>query len=267
VARVGDLQTEEIQSWLDHMANADLAVSTIRVRQSTLSSLCTWLVKRSVLTQNPVAKMDRPPHRKEPPRQVPGPEIMDRLVRAARDRKRARDLALFLILRFSGMRRGSVARLCVRSLYREWGLRGVPVKGGKTRDIPLPAAVMQYLHAYVQNVVARENGPVTPDTPLFWSAWGRRHEGTVRRPMTGQNLWRLCKVYGRLIGYPELKPHDLRHGVAMEMYSQHHDLEQVRALLGHTRIDTTQIYAQIQPAQLKQSVSFYETKALEALRT
>src|SRR4029077_18064368 len=35
------------------------------------------------------------------------------------------------------------------------------------------------------------------------------------------------------IGYPELKPHDLRHGVAMEVYGEHHDLEQVRALLGH----------------------------------
>jgi hypothetical protein len=25
---------------------------------------------------------------------------------------------------------------------RRWGLRNVPVKGGKTRDIPLPTAVM-----------------------------------------------------------------------------------------------------------------------------
>src|SRR5262249_592710 len=37
-------------------------------------------------------------------------------------------------------------------------------------------------------------------------------------PMTGKNLWRLCKTYGRQIGYPQLKPHDLRHGVAMEVY-------------------------------------------------
>jgi site-specific recombinase XerD len=50
--------------------------------------------------------------------------------------------------------------------------------------------------------------------------------------MTGKNIWRLCKVYGRLIGQPQLKPHDLRHGVAMEMLEQDHDLEQVRALLG-----------------------------------
>jgi len=69
--------------------------------------------------------------------------------------------------------------------------------------------------------------------------------------MTGKNLRRLTKYYGRSIGVPELKPHDLRHGVAMEMYGEHGDLEKVRALLGHQRIDTTQIYASIRPTQLK----------------
>ena len=86
-------------------------------------------------------------------------------------------------------------------------------------------------------------------------------------PMTGKNIWRLCKVYGRLIGCPTLKPHDLRHGVAMEVLEQHHDLEEVRALLGHSRIDTTQVYANIRPAQLKRAVAFYERKAIAMLTT
>jgi site-specific recombinase XerD len=51
----------------------------------------------------------------------------------------------------------------------------------------------------------------------------------------------------------------------MEVYEQHGDLEQVRGILGPARTDTTQVYAQIRPAHLKQSVSFYEGKALEAL--
>jgi hypothetical protein len=51
----------------------------------------------------------------------------------------------------------------------------------------------------------------------------------------------------------QLKPHDVRHGVAMEMYGEHGDLEKVRALLGHQRIDTPQIYASIRPTQLKRS--------------
>ena len=79
--------------------------------------------------------------------------------------------------------------------------------------------------------------------------------------MKGKNVWRLCRVYGRMIGYPELKPHDLRHGVAMEVLEQHHDFQQVRA----PRIDTTQIYTSIRPTQLKRAMSFYERRAAKML--
>jgi site-specific recombinase XerD len=165
------------------------------------------------------------------------------------------------------MRRESVATLRVHHLDGTWGLRGVRVKGGKKRDIPLPAAVMQFMSVYVEHFLVRHVERIEPDTPLFWSSWGRRGVGKTKAPMTGKNIWRLCKVYGRMIGYPELKPHDLRHGVAMEVLEQHHDLEQVRALLGHARIDTTQIYASIRPPQLKRAVSFYEEQATRMLST
>ena len=56
-ARVTDLTSSVIQAWMDDMACADLALSTMRVRQSTVSSLCAWLVKRDVLVANPVAKL------------------------------------------------------------------------------------------------------------------------------------------------------------------------------------------------------------------
>jgi site-specific recombinase XerC len=45
---------------MDAIASDDLALSTMRSRQSTLSSLCNWLVKRSLLSANPVARLDRP---------------------------------------------------------------------------------------------------------------------------------------------------------------------------------------------------------------
>ncbi|MGH7366347.1 MAG: tyrosine-type recombinase/integrase [Candidatus Rokuibacteriota bacterium] len=192
---------------------------------------------------------------------------MDALIRAAQKRQRPRDLAIVLILRYSGMRRESVATLRVRNLDRRWGVRNVPVKAGKTRDIPLPALVMAFLEACVTEYLPTVVETITPETPLFWSTFGQRRQGLVRHPMEGKSiwLWRLCKTYGRLIGYPMLKPHDLRHGVAMEVYEQHHDLKQVRGLLGHTRIETTQLYAQIRPPGLKQAVAFYEAQALDVL--
>jgi site-specific recombinase XerC len=98
----------------------------MRVRQSTLSSLCSFLVKRGHLDTNPVARLDRPPHRREAPRQVPGSAILDALLKAGSAAARPRDLAIFLILRYSGMRRESVATLRARTLDRRWGLRNVP---------------------------------------------------------------------------------------------------------------------------------------------
>jgi site-specific recombinase XerD len=254
VGRVSDMTQSTVQAWMDDMAACDLVLSTMRIRQSTVSSFCTWLVKRHVIPANPVMGMDRPPHRLEVPKQVPTASLMDRLIETAQRRQRSRDVAIFLILRYTGMRRESVATLQARHL------------DGKTRDIPLPESVMRYLHTYLEQIVVPKIGLLIPEMPLFWSTWGKRGVGTHRSPMTGKNIWRLCKVYGRLMGYPMLKPHDLRHGVAVEVLERHHDLEQVRALLGHARIDTTQIYTMIRPAKLKEAVLFYEEPARQLLK-
>ena len=60
-----------VQRWMDDMAAADLALSTMRSRQSTLSGLCAWLVKRETLADDPVAKLDRPCYERTPPTPVP----------------------------------------------------------------------------------------------------------------------------------------------------------------------------------------------------
>ncbi len=230
VARLSDLSKAVIQDWMDEMAARDLSLGTIRSRQSTLSSFCSWLVKREALAVNPIAGMDRPPHRIEPPKQVPTPALMGALIEAARKRQRPRDVAVFLILRFWGMRRESVATLQARHLDALWGLRWVR---GQRR------AHERYSVARTGDAVSaclrRAGGYAvchdghTGDAALLVCV-GRRSLGKQQAPMTGENIWRLCKLYGWMIGYPMLKPHDLRHGVAMEVLERRHDLEQVRAL-------------------------------------
>jgi integrase len=85
-----------------------------------------------------VAKLDRPPYERTAPRQAPGAELMDALIKAAKRRKRPRDIAMFLILRYTGMRRESVATLRVRHLDGDWGLRGVYTKGARRAISPCP---------------------------------------------------------------------------------------------------------------------------------
>ena len=133
---------------------------------------------------------------------------MDALVKAAQQRQPPRDLAIFLTLATQECG-GSRCHASSPNPGPPVGLRKVPVKGRKTRDIPLPTAVMEYLNRYVSQCLPTEVEDIKPDTPLFWSTFGQRRQGSVRRPMEGKNIWRFCKTYGCMIGYPMLKPHDL----------------------------------------------------------
>ena len=82
-ACVGDLEPATIQAWMDKWRPrmwplAPCASGSRRSRACALS----WL-KRGHLDTDPVARLDRPPHRGEGPRQVPASAIMDALVKAA----------------------------------------------------------------------------------------------------------------------------------------------------------------------------------------
>jgi integrase/recombinase XerD len=182
-ATIDDLTPARVRAWMASMASQDLALSTMRVRQSTLSSFCLWLVKRDLLATNPVEKLDRPKLQRTSPPGVPEATLMDALVDAVIKRGRPRDIGMFMILRYTGMPRESVATLKVKHLDRTGWLRGVLVKGGTTRDIPVPASVVAYLLTYTKEVLPKIAGHVTPDTPLFWSKWGRRVVGRTMQPM------------------------------------------------------------------------------------
>ena len=111
LARVGDLTAKMAQAWLDDMAAGELEPNTLRCRLATLSSFRAWLVKREVLIANPVGQLDRPPRQPATPT-VPAPALMDALVEAARRRGQPRDLAIFLILRYTGVSGNPILPRC-----------------------------------------------------------------------------------------------------------------------------------------------------------
>lgn len=115
-------------------------------------------------------------------------------------------------------------------------------KGRKTRVVPLMDKTVQHLKKYLS--IFHENTASNGDDLLFYSVIrGSRHQLSDRR------IRYILQKYGeqaRLI-CPEVPenvyPHLFRHSRAMHLYQEGMDLTLVSQWLGHSQLETTQIYA------------------------
>jgi hypothetical protein len=81
--------------------------------------------------------------------------------------------------------------------------------------------------------------------------------------MTGKNIWRLCKVYGRLIGSPELSPFDILQPDRAVL-----DLVTGPAASGSPvfRTDTGEVIGFLLEGQVKRSAAFSIARLLSFVR-
>jgi len=83
-----------------------------------------------------------------------------------------------------------------------------------------------------------------PTERLFLSRTGKSMERV--------GLWMLVEKYGRSSGIlKHVSPHTLRHCFASHLLSGGADLRVVQELLGHSDIQTTQIYTHVDQRRLK----------------
>ena len=115
-------------------------------------------------------------------------------------------------------------------------------KGRKTRVVPLMEKTTQHLKKYMS--VFHENAVQDGDAPLFYSVIrGNKHCLSDRRvryilQKYGEQARSVCSEV------PEnVYPHLFRHSRAMHLYQEGMDLTLVSQWLGHSQLETTQIYA------------------------
>src|SRR5262249_43111776 len=75
-------------------------------------------------------------------------------------------------------------------------------------------------------------------------------------PASEQALWRMVRRVCKRAGVRVLSPHQLRHGFSNRFLRESgRDVASLRRLLGHSRIDTTQLYTdEIELDELKQAL-------------
>lgn len=107
-------------------------------------------------------------------------------------------------------------------------LRIVSGKGGKDRDLIIPAGI--------EDILRQWKGRKPKGTKYFFT--------TLKgNKLSTRYLCEMVKRYSKKAGITKnISPHTLRHTYATEYYRQTKDIETLRRILGHADISTTTIY-------------------------
>lgn len=171
-----------------------------------------------------------------------------------RDLMAFRDKAILEMLFSTGLRVSELANLKKDSINLhkdEFTVRG---KGDKLRVVFLSPAAKLWLKEYLDR---RHD----TDPYLFLRQDRAGIHANVARPLTPRSIQRLVDHYARAAGITKrITPHTLRHSYATDLLMNGADIRSVQAMLGHSSIQTTQIYTHITNPRLREIYSKHHGK-------
>lgn len=221
-----------------------LATTSQARRLSALSSWYRYLISNGVTDANPVEAVDRPEVNRDssPTLGLDEKQIAAfmRAARAAGTPAAVRDAALVGMLAELALRVGEVLALDLADLRHNRGHRTVRVrgKGGRFRELPIPAPLGRDLDAYLSARAAAAAVPVDQLAgPLFITRSGKR----LDQPAVYGMVRRIARAAG-LPAADRLSPHSLRHSAATAMFGAGATLRDVQDALGHADPRTTRRY-------------------------
>ena len=156
-----------------------------------------------------------------------------------------RDRAILEVLYSTAVRRTELAQLTVFDWDRSRGALTIRQgKGGKDRVVPIGDRAAAWLARYVDDV--RPHLVIEPDGGgLFLTDYGEPFEKN-----------RLGDLVRRYLDYAGIQTpgscHLFRHACATHMLENGADIRYIQVLLGHSSLETTQIYTQVSIMKLKE---------------
>ena len=152
-----------------------------------------------------------------------------------------RDLFVLELLYVLGLRRRECAGLDLTDLDLEAETLFVVGKYSDERLLPVGPTLERTAWSYLRGARPRL-APSAGERALLLGDGGYR--------LTAEAVAYIVKKYGSAVGI-KLAPHQLRHACATHLVEAGMELEDVRRLLGHRSIDSTQRYAQIHGREVK----------------
>jgi len=260
-----DIDAEGVAAYAEYLAlTRENAPSVINRKLSALQSLFRHLVDTGQVQENPVAKVDRPKQAKREPvyltkreweeliQLLPSNVEMNAREASHYERDRVRDVTLFQLLGYSGMRLQEMTNLVWNDIDFHEGRIHVIGKGNKERHIPLalPAKVALRKYAVHYGLAMRGTDPVfekngRPLSPRAVQHILKRHTDRLRPLLP-------------FLDRKKITPHKLRHTFATRLATGGVDVLTIQQLLGHESVATTQVYAHIGDQEKKRAIELFD---------
>jgi site-specific recombinase XerD len=161
-----------------------------------------------------------------------------------------RNRAILETLYSTGLRISELVSLNIEDIDLDRGEFMVRGKGDKPRPVFLSQNAIRAISQYLNE---------RPDTyaPLFISHGRSRTDDMLSKGeklrLTAYTIQEMVRKHGRLAGLnKKVTPHTLRHSFATGLLNEGADIRAVQEMLGHSSIQTTQIYTHVTNKQLKE---------------
>jgi len=217
-----------------------LAASTINVRLSAIRKLVDEARKNGMLSTEEAGHLTDIPNIRQK-----GTRLGNWLTReqarellAVPDRsttKGKRDYVILALLVGCALRRQELASLEVETIQlreRRWVLADLEGKGRRVRTVAVPVWVKQGVNAWM-SAAGIEEGPLLRSITKG---------GKIGKSLSDWAIWSVVEQSARQIGIERFGAHDLRRTCAKLCRKSGGDLEQIKFLLGHSSIQTTERY-------------------------
>jgi len=219
---------------------------------STLRGFFKFTLTEKLLKQDPTAHIETRKAWQALPRFLTQEEV-DKLLEQPdlNDDVGIRDRAMLELLYATGLRVSELVSLRLPDVELEVGSLSCFGKGSKQRLVPIGKTSIQFLRRYF--VVRQRLLEGKHSDLLFIEPNGR--------PITRQKFWKIITRYGESAALGHVTPHMLRHSFATALIENGADLRSVQMMLGHSDINTTQIYTHVTNDRLKSAYKQFHPRS------
>ena len=247
------LTHDQITSHLEYLAvDRKLEVSSIARHVATIRVFSRFMESNDILDNNPAELLAQPSTWQKVPG-VMGDEDVRKLLSAPQpsDGLYLRDIALLEMLYAGGLRASELADMQLGHLHLDLGVVRVLGKGNKERLVPIGRPALRAAQHYIENLRPDLEKPASGNK-VFLSRTGQ--------PITRVVVWQVVKRHAKRVGLKDVHPHTLRHSFATHLLAGGADLRVVQELLGHSNIQTTQVYTHVDKGRLKEVVQRFHPR-------